>query len=60
MRRGFTSVLTFVLHVILIAFILKKAVWSISLLSVCLSQAFKPEINKQVSLFNLINGCKFV
>lgn len=56
--RGFISVLTFVLHVALIALILKKPVWSISLLSVCLSQAFKPEI-KKVSIFNLINGCEF-
>ena len=57
--RGFISVLTLVLYAAPIAFVLKKPVWPISLLLVCWSQAFKPEVNRQISLFNLINGCEF-
>lgn len=53
------SALTFVFHVVLITLVLKKADWFISLLLVYLSQAFKDEIKKQVSLFKLIKGCKF-
>lgn len=53
------SALTFVLQVVLISLVLKKADWSISLLLVYLSQTFKDEIKKEVSLFSVINGLPF-